>query len=115
MLRRAASSGLNLPSCGAVLLVVESVFVFVEAAVHMQTRTHREGQRAELLRANLDLEVDHKASYQTEENLRDRKPQPVDPLVQNRADDPQRSMQKTGPHQRRDKARRQDRLPGEHR
>src|ERR1700678_2926575 len=107
MLRRAASSGSNLPSCGAVLLVVFVVLVetgvhkarvgrilrLIEAAVHMQTRTHREGQRAELLRANLDLKVDHKPSDQTKEDLRDRKPQPVDPLIQDRADDPQRSVQ----------------------
>src|ERR1700722_20420866 len=115
MLRRAAASGSNLPSCGAVLLVVEIVLVTVEATIDVQTRTHRERQRTELLRTQLHLEVDHIASDQTEEELRDCKPHPVDALIQNRADDAERGMQQTGPYQRSDEARGENRLPGEHR
>src|SRR5258705_3825895 len=68
-----------------------------------------EWKRSKLRRPHLDMKVDDKSCDETEGNLRDDKPPPVDPLIQNRADDPKRRTEDASPQKRRNKAGSQNR------
>ena len=58
--------------------------------IAVQAGAHGKGQRAELRRAHLYLQVDDEAADQAEGDLRDHEPGPVDALVEDGADDAER-------------------------
>src|ERR1035441_5792685 len=82
---------------------------------NMQAGADSERQRPKLGRAHAGLQIDHIAAYQSEGNLRHDKPEPIDPLIQNRADNTQRRIHNSGKQQRRHEARGKNRISGKHR
>ena len=54
------------------------------------TGANGEWQCPKLRRPHLDMKIDDESRNQSEGDLRDDKPAPVDALIQDRADDPQR-------------------------
>src|SRR5207237_9280367 len=76
---------------------------------------NREWQSSELRRAHARMQVDNKAADKAKGDLRHRKPEPVDALVENGADDTDCRVQHRRKNERHHENGRDDRKPREHR
>ncbi len=83
--------------------------------ITMKTGADREGQSSKLRCAHLHMPIDDKTADQAERNLRDDEPEPVDAIVEDRANNAQRRVEDAGPHKRSDEASGKNRLSRKHR